>query len=303
MSQIITEDLAADLIATITNQAAQPALGLLYTDVTVEYKKETDASFSAKSLAPTAGSVTSGNAETYTLVDGQTLTVAVDGGGAQTATFNTADFADIANATAAEVAAVITTDITGATASDSSGSVLIVSDTTGETSTIQVTGGTANTALGFSTALQTGSTFWKEIGSGVYTIEFTATELDTPGIFVYKVTGATIEQFVGTATIQVAGNTQTLVALNTCIITGHVFDLSGNPVQGAAVSARVLGFPTIDSSAALTDRLVSVTTDANGEFFLPLARLVQVTIQIPSANYTRQLTVPNQATVNLYSIA
>ncbi|MCG8433500.1 MAG: hypothetical protein MJA83_05670 [Gammaproteobacteria bacterium] len=93
--------------------------------------------------------VTSGNTETYALVDGQTLTVKVNNESvAQTATFNTADFVDIANATAAEVALVITTDISGATAADVAGAVAITSDATG---TIEVTGGTANAVLGFPT--------------------------------------------------------------------------------------------------------------------------------------------------------
>ena len=94
--------------------------------------------------------------EDYALVDGQTLTVSVDGGTAQTATFNTGDFVDIANATASEVAAVIDTDISGATsfvvgAGDRVG---IESDTEGTGSTIEVTGGTANTALGFPTTVR-----------------------------------------------------------------------------------------------------------------------------------------------------
>lgn len=91
------------------------------------------------------------NSQPYTLSDGQTLTVKVDDGSVQTATFNTGDFADIANATAAEVAAVIDSDITGASSVAVSGKVRIESDTDGPGSALEVTGGTANTALGFST--------------------------------------------------------------------------------------------------------------------------------------------------------
>jgi uncharacterized phage protein gp47/JayE len=104
-----------------------------------------------------AAAITSGNAETYTLSNGQTLTVEVDGGAVQTATFETGDFVDIGNALAAEIAAVISADITGATASDENGSVRIVSDNAdGETSSLEVTGGTANAALGFATDLIAG---------------------------------------------------------------------------------------------------------------------------------------------------
>jgi len=99
-----------------------------------------------------AAQLTSGNAETYNLTDGWTLTIKVDQGSAQTATFNTGDFVDINNATAAEVAAVIAADITGLSASDQNGSVRIKSDTEGTGSAVQVTGGTANGAIGFSTS-------------------------------------------------------------------------------------------------------------------------------------------------------
>ena len=94
--------------------------------------------------------VTAANAENYALSDGETLTVKVDGQSAeQTVTFNTADFADIGNATAEEVAAVITTDLVLPPATGS-GTVnpVITSDSGG---TIEVTGGTANGALGFPT--------------------------------------------------------------------------------------------------------------------------------------------------------
>jgi hypothetical protein len=93
------------------------------------------------------------NAETYALTDGFTLTVKIDGGSVQTITFDTAEFAAIGAATAEEVAAVIAAEITGAQVSVTSGGtkVTITSDTQGTGSSVEVTGGTANAALGFST--------------------------------------------------------------------------------------------------------------------------------------------------------
>lgn len=100
--------------------------------------------------------VTSSNTENFNLNDGETLTVKVDGeSAAQTVTFNTADFVDINNATAAEVAAVISTDLTGATGGTSAGAVTITSDSGG---TIEVTGGTANTELAFPTTFDPSGT-------------------------------------------------------------------------------------------------------------------------------------------------
>ena len=90
-------------------------------------------------------SVTGVTTENFALSDGETLVLRIDGGAAQTATFNTADFVDIANATAAEVAAVIQADIPGVTAVDASGAVQI---TGGDLSLLVDPAGTATTTLG-----------------------------------------------------------------------------------------------------------------------------------------------------------
>lgn len=107
----------------------------------------------------TQGTVLAGNAETYALADGMTLSVAVDGGGAQVVTFLAVNFDDIAEATAVEVAASITAGLTGATAEDDGGAVRITSDVYGATSSVQVTGGTANAVLGFPGSLEVGADF------------------------------------------------------------------------------------------------------------------------------------------------
>lgn len=84
----------------------------------------------------------------YALADGQTLFVKVDDGGVQTVTFSTADFDNIANATAAEVAAVLARDLTGATADTRYGIVRLLSDSIAGSS-LEVTGGTAASVFDF----------------------------------------------------------------------------------------------------------------------------------------------------------
>ena len=141
-----------------------------------------------------------------------------------------------------------------------------------------------------------------EIGNGVYTVAFTDAELDTVGSFVVVVKGASVDQSVTIVNVVEAGEATTSVAIQTCTITGHVFDGAGKPVPGAAVTALILGLPSIEGqgAAALTDDRVTVKTNSNGEFFLPVVRLADVEIVIPEANYRRTLVVPNQATANLF---
>jgi hypothetical protein len=104
-----------------------------------------------------AASRTAANSEPYALVNGQTLTVSIDGGAVQTITFNTAAFVDIGAATAAEVAAVINGQLVGGFADLDGGDPRIKSDKRGTSSGVNVTGGTANAALGFTTGNTAGT--------------------------------------------------------------------------------------------------------------------------------------------------
>ena len=93
---------------------------------------------------------TSSNTETFALTDGWTLTISVDGEPAQTATFNTADFSNIALATAQEIADVINTDVNDVLATDVTGAVVITNTRTVVAGrSINVTGGTGAATIGF----------------------------------------------------------------------------------------------------------------------------------------------------------
>lgn len=109
-------------------------------------------------------------AEPYALSDSQTLTVKVDRGAVQTIVFLTGEFVAIATATAEEVAAVINAKITGALATVTSGGtkVTITSDRKGSGSYIEVTGGTANTALSFNVAEVAGTGNVSNVASVTY---------------------------------------------------------------------------------------------------------------------------------------
>lgn len=98
-------------------------------------------------------------AEPYDLANNETLTVRIDGGSVQTITFTTSMFANIDAATAEEVAAAINGQLVDARATVTSGGtkVTITSDKKGTSSGVNVTGGTANAALTFTTGNTTGT--------------------------------------------------------------------------------------------------------------------------------------------------
>lgn len=112
--------------------------------------------FFPNTIEVVGASVRSGNLEPFALSHLDVLQVAVDGGALQFITFDAADFANISQASAEEVAAVLDRDVVGGSSTEESDRVLLRSDTIGETSKIQVPGGIANAALGFDTSLFTG---------------------------------------------------------------------------------------------------------------------------------------------------
>lgn len=87
-----------------------------------------------------AGTVVSDNVEPFSITDGQTVDVEVDGGAVQQVAMVDADFVDMAEATAAEVIAVLNAWLTGATASVDAGRIRITTDQHGAAGSIRVTG-------------------------------------------------------------------------------------------------------------------------------------------------------------------
>lgn len=140
----------------VINAATQAAWGVdvaVDSGTTLDFESPTagSASFVRVTEVEAAKSITT-NAAPFALSDGWTITVEVDGGGGQVVTFNAADFGDISNANAFEVAEVITAQLSGGYAVSLYGAVRIYSSTLSGSS-IGVTGGTAVAALGLNTTL------------------------------------------------------------------------------------------------------------------------------------------------------
>ena len=189
-------------------------------DVAVDGGGATTATFTATAAARTSG------AETYALNNNDTLLVAIDGGSAQTITFLTAEFSAIGAATALEVAAVINAKSTGLSATVGGGAVTITSDRRGSGSGVNVTGGTGNAALGFTTGLISGTGNVSNIDAVTAAEVKTVVEAAVAGVTVSSVAGAVqiVTDTVGsTGDIQVAGtsvNADTVLGLDNAVHAG-----------------------------------------------------------------------------------
>ncbi|NUP12884.1 MAG: phage tail protein [Polyangiaceae bacterium] len=108
-------------------------------------------------VTATAATRSAGVDGPYALADNQTIIVSIDGGAPQTVTFLASEFANIGAATATEVAAVIAAKLVGAQADVSASRPRIRSDRRGTSSGVNVSGGTANAVLQYTTGNSPGT--------------------------------------------------------------------------------------------------------------------------------------------------
>jgi hypothetical protein len=167
--------------------------------------------------------------------------------------------------------------------------------------------------VAFSLKTLTGASDFREIGLGVYEINFSGLELDTLGTFIFVVNsnGAlpapALNQYVGLAEVQAAAAyTPGTITLATNILTGNLVGLDGNGLSGESVTAKILSAPnimgTLPNLGGVGTDMVSAVTDSGGFFALEILQEAVVDIVIPAINYRRTLTVPANSTDSLFDI-
>jgi flagellar hook-associated protein FlgK len=206
------------------------------------------------------------------LSSGSQLSLSVDGGPAQTVTFNAADFANISAATAQEVAAVIEAQTSGVSASVVDGRLVLRSDTTGAASSLAVAdvSGTPAAILGLPSAAQGTDTPVRVTVSGTSTASQAASYRfvavgdgrigETPGleVQVLDASGGIV------ATLSVGEGYEPGSALE--IADGVSVSFSAGTIQGSAGQSFVLDVPgepdTTDLLAAFGVNAFFTGTDA-----------------------------------------
>jgi hypothetical protein len=232
----------------------------------------------------TAASRTCANTGTYNLTNGWTLTFSINGGTVRTATFLTANFANIAAATAQEVVNVLNATIAtydmGGVASVDAGAVKIASNRKGTGSAVNVTGGTSNATLGFTTGSIAGT------GDAVNAAAVTVAELKT--LIEGDITGLTVTDVGGAVKIasNTTGGSSTIVVSASSTMDDElgIDNATHTGTTGAAVDT--LTFTPEDGSYSddITIRVSTATSGAATDFNLAFLRNGIVTDSFPNAN-------------------
>lgn len=143
-------------------------------------------------------------------------------------------------------------------------------------------------------------TDWVNLGEGLYTIKFSASETNIPGEFVFTLTGTGFDNFVlDQFTIQ-PGNA--VITPAQCVVTGSVFNQSALPPQNLKIVARPVQFPAKVGQNILAADAVYTYPDSQGNFTLVLVRNSVVMIEIERCGIKAQVTVPDAESANLLDL-
>lgn len=210
-------------------------------------------------------------AGTFNLSGGKTLTVAIDGGTVQSIAFVDGNFASPTAATVAEVAAVINGVLVGGRATLTSGGtkVTISSDKLGTSSGVNVTGGTANSILSFTTGNIAGT------GNVANILAVTVAEVKT--VVEAAVSGVTVTNSSSKARITsntTGGSSSVLVGASSTADTLMGFDNATHTgSSGSAVSTlRTDGKWDGAYANALSVKIADATSGDTGRFNLQVLK-------------------------------
>jgi hypothetical protein len=310
---ILLKDTAGSVTAFLERASdGSSATGLISTDVQVDTKKAGASSFSSKALVdPAQATASIGSGADGTV----NITVDAAGTGGNSWTVEVVVPAGTSGLSVSLIGTDITVDLAviGGVPDDvQNTATLVAAAVDAESGVSAAASGTGADSL---SSAEGPTTFTggldgniREFSQGFYEIDLTASETDTEGSFDLRISGPTIRTTLITAFVstQAAVNPIATQPPSVTALFGFIYDPEGQPVQGAAVSARVLATPSVlhpqTEGMVVSGDLVTAETDADGFFTFSLVAGTQIDVFIPSSHYRRTITVPSTAT-NLFDIA
>lgn len=142
---------------------------------------------------------------------------------------------------------------------------------------------------------------WTEIGNGLYTLAWSESEMGSIGPF-YATVDASGADLVTVEFDVVPNQIGGLITPDTCIITGNITDLGGDPSQRSAVVFRLAKRPSEVGGAFVSAVPQQTLPDVFGAFSVVLVRGVRTIVEIPSVGIRHTIDVPDQDTANLVDL-
>jgi hypothetical protein len=241
--------------------------------------------------------------ENFALSDGMLLTYKLSDNIEQTIVFDDADFVNINTATAAEVADVLNSQGIGIWSHYSyelPGKVYI--RTTQKNETLQITGGSANTILGFSTEnISEKSHFIKiaEVAHQTGVLEYTDQNGRMDDWYQLTTVDLSSNESMPTIPKQAGAQREPICVVTGKIITGDGYRLADKEIKGKIeFPPKIAGTPL---SGIDREAIVSYSR-LDGTFELELLQGAIYFIEIPSIEFARKVLIPEEQSANLFSL-
>lgn len=143
---------------------------------------------------------------------------------------------------------------------------------------------------------------FREKSDGYYEILFAGdTNLDVEGRFEALIEGADIDACPVTAIVKAAAEADDAYSIDVCTISGRIVGADGQPLAGATVWWRKLA-SSLSLGALVAGDSRAVKSRQDGTFSFDVPRNLRIVIDCPVADFSRIVTVPNQASVLLTEI-
>jgi hypothetical protein len=142
-----------------------------------------------------------------------------------------------------------------------------------------------------------------ELGDGFYTLLWSDTFTNVIGTFMYTLSnGALFDNFLYD-TFDVEPQPLVLSAPpDTCIVSGNITDIGGNPAHNLRISFRVPEFPLVIGNTIIDANKVYTLPDVFGNFSVGLIQGQTVIVEVERAGIYVQIVIPFAPSANLSSL-
>lgn len=142
---------------------------------------------------------------------------------------------------------------------------------------------------------------WINLGSGYYTIKFSADDMSRVGSFIYTLAGAGFDNFAFDEFTVLP--VQDYSVRDKCIVYGQFVGISGNnPGDLIKITATPVEFPAKYRNRILAAGAVYTFLDHEGKFQLPLLRGTVCLIEVPRAGIRHQVQIPDTPSADIQDI-
>lgn len=143
---------------------------------------------------------------------------------------------------------------------------------------------------------------WRDLENGYYSILWNESDMDTMGEFYWVMDIPSLSVgFRGSFDVDPAPFYLDVTA-PTCVVTGNIVDIGGDPLALNTLSFRPRNVPGVAGQSLMASGHIRTNTDAYGNFSVKLLRSAIVLVEIENAGIRHLITVPDEPTAALIDL-